>query len=86
LPLATKLGRLSVRSADNWLHDRELWNGNRESLKSLFWGSRSLFIWTVRSHFRDRRRLPAALARRWSVRLRSPGAVAGWLAAFRAEL
>jgi hypothetical protein len=36
LPLATKLKRLSLRSASNWLNDRELWNGNRESLKGWF--------------------------------------------------
>lgn len=86
LPLATKLARLSLRSASNWLNDRELWNGNRESLKGWFWGSRSLFLWTVRSHFRDRRKLPAVLAGRPSVRLTTPGEVVSWLNAFRATM
>lgn len=86
LPLATKLQRLCLRSVSNWLNDRELWNGNRESLKGWFWGSRSLFLWTARSHFRDRRKLPAVLAARPSVRLGSPSEVASWLEAFRATV
>ena len=80
LPLATKLTRLTRRTARRWWRDEELWNGNRESFKEAFWGRESLFVWALRAHFDHRREWPARLSGRPLVRLRSPAEVAAWLA------
>jgi adenylate kinase family enzyme len=85
LPLTTKVRRLARRTALRWLRNEELWNGNRETLKDAFWGTKALFPWALRSHFRQRRQLPDQLAGRPFVRLRSAHDVDSWLAEFRAE-
>ncbi len=62
----------------------ELWNGNRESFRKSFASSESILLWYLRTYFRNRRRIPTALADpahahlAW-VRLRSPRATARWL-------
>jgi hypothetical protein len=84
LPLGTKLRRLTRRTAWRWFRNEELWNGNRETLKDMFWGREALFAWAVSSHFRHRKQLPLQLVGRPVVRLRSVGEVADWLSAFRA--
>src|SRR5688572_9101710 len=38
LPLRTKLSRLMRRTARRYLGNETLWNGNRETLKNMFWG------------------------------------------------
>ena len=83
LPLHIKLARLVDRTAQRWLRQEELWNGNREDLLRAFWGLDALFPWTVRSHFRHRRDWPEAFAGRTLVRLRTPRDVASWLEHFR---
>ena len=81
LPLATKLLRLARRTAGRIALREELWNGNRERiLYYLKWDPEGLFVWTVRQHFRHRRHWPQRFAARRHVRLRSPRAVADWLA------
>jgi hypothetical protein len=85
LPLGTKLGRLVCRTALRWFRKEELWNGNRETLRGAFWGTDALFPWAIRSHFRQRARLPAELAGRSVVRLRTARAVDTWLGQFRAQ-
>ena len=83
-PLKTKLWRLGQRTAQRWLRNEELWNGNRETLKDAFWGIDALFPWAVRSHFRQRRSWPQQLAGRPLIRLRSPREVEAWLSEFLA--
>lgn len=79
LPLRTHLSRLAQRTASRWIRREVLWNGNRESFRSAFWGSDSLFVWAVRTHFRHRRKWPSELDSRRTVRLRSESEVAAWL-------
>jgi hypothetical protein len=79
-PLRTKLARLARRTALRWVRREVLWSGNRESFRSAFWGGESLFVWTVRTHFRHKRRWPGELEGPPLVRLRSESEVAGWLA------
>jgi hypothetical protein len=82
LALRPKLLRLARRTARRWLRKEALWNGNRESFKDAFWGVDALFPWAVRSHFEYRRAWPARFTGRPLVRLRTPGAVANWLARY----
>lgn len=79
LPLVLKLRRLWRRTRHRIRDDVELWNGNRESWKSAFWGRESLFVWAIRSHFRHRRTLPSRVAPRRLVRLRTPDEAQRWL-------
>ena len=81
LPLRVKLRRLWRRTVHRIRGREELWNGNRESWRSAFWGAESLFAWTVRTHFANRRRWPALLEGRPVVRLRSPAEVERFLGA-----
>lgn len=85
LPLTTKLWRLIKRSSSRWVSQEELWNGNRETLGGLFWGADSLFLWAIRSHYRQRRAWPQQFAGRRCVRLRTTEEVERWLAAFHAQ-
>lgn len=79
LPLLTKLSRLAWRTSSRIARRELLWNGNRESLRSAFWGGESLFAWAISSHFRQQRAWPEELAGPRTVRLRSPRAVAAWV-------
>ena len=79
LPLRVKLWRLWRRTMSRLVHRTELWNGNRESLRSAFWGRESLFGWTLIRHLDDAR------SEHWlehpnAVRLRSSREVRRWLA------
>jgi hypothetical protein len=78
--LATKLARLVRRTARRAYRREELWNGNREALRNVLLGPESLFVWAVRSHFRDRHDWPKEYAHRRAVRLRTEAEVAAWLA------
>jgi adenylate kinase family enzyme len=62
LPLRVTISRLLVRTFDRLWNRRELWNGNRESLRGAFWGKESLFWWAVQKHREYRRTLPALFA------------------------
>ena len=78
LPLRVKLWRLYRRTASRLVRRTELWNGNRESLRSAFWGRESLFGWMLARHFDDAR------SEHWLqhphvVRLRSTREVRRWL-------
>ncbi|MDA1061642.1 MAG: hypothetical protein O2895_01830 [Chloroflexi bacterium] len=74
------LRRTVLRSA----RCEELWSGNRETFRKSFASSESILLWFLRTYFRNRRRIPAALADpayahlAW-VRLRSPRATERWL-------
>lgn len=83
LPLTVWLPRLVSRTARRIRRHEELWNGNRESVRSACWGRDSLLLFALRSHVRCRRDYPAALAGLPVVRLRTRAAVAGFLASVR---
>ena len=51
--------------------DEPLWNDNKESWRSGFWGRESLLGYALRMHFDRRRRYPRELAAYPVVRLRS---------------
>jgi adenylate kinase family enzyme len=81
-PLPLVLWRLGLRTVSRIVRREELWNGNRESWRLAFWGRESLFVWTVRAHFKNRRVLPEQLAGADGlrvVRLRSRRAVKEFL-------
>jgi adenylate kinase family enzyme len=80
LPLAVLLGRLWRRTSHRVLESVELWNGNRESWQTAFWGRDSLFAWTIRAHFRHRREWPRRFASHPGfVRLRTAPEVRNWV-------
>lgn len=82
LPLPLILARLVRRTAGRIVRRTELWNGNRESIRTALMTRDSLFAWTISSHRRHRREQPGRLARLDAevVHLRSPRAVREWLA------
>jgi hypothetical protein len=60
----------------------ELWSGNRESWRGGFFGWESMFVWTIRSHLRNRRVRPGRFERHPNlriVRLRSAREVESYL-------
>jgi hypothetical protein len=65
LPIRIWLPRLIRGTARRLLTCEELWNGNRESLRSVIEGRDSLFVYALRSHrerhLRDRLRCPINL-------------------------
>jgi len=85
LPLHTKLWRLVTRTSRRWWNDEQLWNGNRETLKSAVWGRDALLLWMLRSHYRHRRAWPGQLRSRGLVRLKTNAKVLAWVADFRAN-
>lgn len=88
LPLHVSLRRLWRRTWGRILRREELWNGNRESIRTAFLIRDSLFAWTIRSHARLGRELPERLARNPHlrlVRLRSRAEVERWERCLAAE-
>jgi adenylate kinase family enzyme len=82
LPLRTCLRRLWRRTWGRILRREELWNGNRESIRTAFLIKDSLFAWTIRTHRRGRRALPERVADNPHlrlIRLRTPREVALFL-------
>ena len=83
-PFARTGWRLLRRTMGRSARREELWNGNRETSRKAFASSKSILLWYLRTYFRNRRRIPAALADpahahlAW-VRLRSPRATERWL-------
>jgi adenylate kinase family enzyme len=63
VPLRVALSRVTRRTIGRIRTGEELWNGNRESWRGGFIGWESMFVWTIRSHLRQRRLRPARLAR-----------------------
>jgi adenylate kinase family enzyme len=43
--------RLLRRSGRRWLRHEELWNGNRETLRGIFWDRDGVLPWAVRKYF-----------------------------------
>lgn len=81
LPMRVWLPRLVRRTVRRFVGREVLWNGNRETLRSVAWGRESLFGYALGSHFRSRRVLPGSLAGYRHVRLRSEAEVAAFLEA-----
>jgi adenylate kinase family enzyme len=80
LPLRVSLGRLWRRTHGRLRDKVELWGGNRESWRGAFLGWNSLFVYAVRSWFRQRRHLPGKFSGDPRlVRLRSPEEARRWL-------
>jgi adenylate kinase family enzyme len=85
LPLHVSMLRTTRRSVGRVLRRTELWNGNRETLRALFWGRESLLGWSVTQHRIYERSLPELSASPECVgkrilRLRSAKSVRAWLA------
>ncbi len=85
LPLHVSMLRTTRRSVGRVLRRTELWNGNRETLRGLFWGRESLLGWSVTQHRLYARSLPELFASpecagKRILRLRSAKSVRAWLA------
>jgi adenylate kinase family enzyme len=78
-PIRVWLPRLLRRTVRRIRGREELFNGNRESLRTAFWGGESLFGWALRQHRVRRRTWPAQFAGYSVVRLRTPAEVERWL-------
>lgn len=82
LPIRIWLPRLVRRTIRRVARREVLWNGNRETLRNVFFSRDSLIWYALRNHRRRRRAYPDRLAPYEVVRLRSPKEVAQWLARF----
>ena len=82
LPVRIWLPRLIRRTIGRILRREELWNGNRESVRKVFFSRDSLIWYALRNHPRHRRDYPERLAPYEVVRLRTPKEVNQWLARF----
>lgn len=86
-PLILTLLRLMKRTIGRIVKQKELWNGNRESVwnhLNLFEINDNLFVWTIRMHFQQRRDFPIRLRQsEYShlrvLRFRSPKETELWL-------
>jgi adenylate kinase family enzyme len=82
--------RLFTRTTTRAVKGVELWNGNKESLRTGFFSRDSLFVWALKTHWKHRREWPE-MAKRPEfahlrlVRLRSPKAAERYLASFSAD-
>ena len=76
--------RLFRRTMGRAIMRTELWNGNRENLRGVFFEKDSLFVWAFKTHWSRRRSMPIAFAQPEYahldlMRFRSPRAAARWL-------
>ena len=83
-PLRVILGRLFRRTARRVVTGEELWNGNREELRSAL-SRDSIILWALTTYRRRRREYPHLLGRSQNahlatIRLRSPREADRWLA------
>jgi adenylate kinase family enzyme len=81
---AVIFGRLLRRTLRRVRSNEELWNGNREDLRTQFLQPDSLFVWAIKTYPRYRTAIPAALSsdsyRHLAlVRLRKPAEARAWL-------
>jgi adenylate kinase family enzyme len=83
LPRRVWLPRLVRRTLRRILLREELWNGNRESLRTALAGRSSLLAFTLRNEPRRRQRYPRELARFRVARLRSQRQVDAFLRSAR---
>ena len=85
LPTRVWLPRLLLRSMRRWATGEVLWNGNRESLRDLFWGREALIPYTLERYYRRRHEFGASLAPFAPRRLRSTSEVDAFRRAFFAR-
>lgn len=83
-PLPLILWRLWWRTLRRGILRQELWNGNRESLRTHFFTRDSLFLWALQTYKRRRREYPQLLRKPEHshlqlVHLRSPRMAEMWL-------
>lgn len=86
LPRRVALRRVLLRTAGRVVSRKELWNGNRETLRNTF-SRDSIVWWVIRQHGSyERKWLPrlAPLAHVSVVRLRSPREVRAWVQSIQA--
>ncbi len=69
LPLRVSLSRLTRRTWRRLQTREELWAGNRERFRDIVGPREGLFAWAIRSHYRHKRQIPAALGRNPHLRL-----------------
>jgi adenylate kinase family enzyme len=79
LPIRVWFPRLLGRTLRRIRGRETIWNDNRESFRTAFWGRESLFGYAVRMHFDRRARYPRELADYRVVRLRTVEEVERWL-------
>ena len=75
LPMRVWLPRLLRRTIGRIVRREELWNGNREKLRTAVFDRDSVIYYAIRMHRRRRHTYPSALAPYSVVRLRTPAAV-----------
>jgi adenylate kinase family enzyme len=80
LPRRVWLPRLLRRTARRVVRREVLWNGNRETLRNVFFARDALVPFALRTYRDRRRRYDAELALYPVVRLRSPREVRAWVA------
>jgi adenylate kinase family enzyme len=88
-PLPLILWRLLKRGLRRSIQRVELWHGNRDTLRGVFFSPNSLFLYACKTHFRRRKDYPAAFAapehaHLTIIHLRSPRATQDWLASIPA--
>ena len=81
LPVRVWLPRLIRRTVRRLRGAEELWNGNRETLKSAVWGRNALIPFALRMHRQRGRTYPERLAAYPTVRLCTPAEVDRFLSA-----
>jgi adenylate kinase family enzyme len=79
LPMHVWLPRLLRRALHRVVRREELWGGNRETLRTVFFSRDSLLLYSVRTHRLRRDRYPTQLASFNLVRLRSQREVEDFL-------
>ena len=79
LPRRVWLPRLVTRSVYRLTSRQELWNGNRESFRSVFLGPDPLVAYALRTAPRRRQRYPRELVRHRVARLRTKSEVDAFL-------
>lgn len=83
-PLRINLWRITHRTLRRAITKKELWNGNRESLRNFFFSDDSMFRWVLETHSQRRRDYSTYIAENayphleW-VRLQSPRETQDWL-------
>ncbi len=83
-PFGVIFWRLFRRTMGRAIMRTELWNGNRENLRGIFFDKDSLFLWAYKTHWSHRKSLPHAFtlpeySRLEVMRFRSPRSADRWL-------
>ena len=83
-PFRIMMARLFLRTVRRSITKEELWNGNRESFRTQFLSGDSLFLWALKTYWRNRRKFRVLFkSSEYShlavVHLRSPRSTHEWL-------